>query len=264
MFGKDNSEFVIFSTNLFKYNIIKNPRCKVGVFALSSLMKKQHIFERKIFSLFCENNHDSKKLVRLLYERFEVESHDYEDDEIWTLVEKYFINTVIPHKIEVRKAGMEFLKESWFIKLLSLADNNTKDPIEQFKYNLWVHDLSKFSLQEAYGYAIHDFKNPKTTYSLFQKAWHHHKLYNPHHPEYWLSVERSGATTPIPMPSIYVAEMIADWIGASKSYGMNFQEWLPKNLPQFTWHPYTANLAAEYLSMMGFRVRKEEQKLYLE
>lgn len=228
-------------------------------------MNKRRIFEEKIFSLFCANKHDSQKLVRSLYERFEVESHDYDDDEVWKLVESYFINKVIPHKIEVRKAGMEFLKEKWFLKLLSLADNaNSTDPVEKFKYNLWIHDLSKFSLQEAYGYAIHDFKNPKATQSLFQRAWHHHKLQNPHHPECWLSVERSGAITPLPMPSIYVAEMIADWIGASISYGTNFQEWLPKNLPQFLWHPYSANLTAEYLTMMGFKVRKEEQKLYLE
>ena len=237
----------------------------MGVFALSSIMNRRQIFERKIFSLFCDSRSDAQKLVRLLYERFEVESHAYEDNEIWGLIEKYFIHTVIPHKIEVRKAGMELLQENWFVKLLSLADNtNDKDPIEQFKYNLWIHDLSKFSQQEAYGYAMHDFKNPKPTYSLFQKAWHHHKLYNTHHPEYWLSVERNGTTTPIPMPSMYIAEMIADWIGASKSYGMNFKEWLLKNLPQFMWHPYTANLTAEYLSMMGFKVRKEEQKLFLE
>jgi hypothetical protein len=89
-------------------------------------------------------------------------------------------------------------------------------------------------------------------------------LNNAHHPEYWLSVERNGSTTALPMPSIYVGEMISDWIGASKSYGTDFKEWLPKNLPQFLWHPYTANLAAEYLSKMGFKVRKEEQKLYLE
>ncbi len=201
-------------------------------------MNKLRIFEEKILSLFCANKHDSQKLVRLLYERFEVESHDYDNDEVWKLVENYFINKVIPHKIEVRKAGMEFLKEKWFLKLLSLADNaNSNDSVERFKYNLWIHDLSKFSLQEAYGYAIHDFKNPKPTQSLFQRAWHHHKLQNPHHPEYWLSVERSGTTTPLPMPSIYVAEMIADWIGASISYGTNFQEWLPKNLPQFLCSP---------------------------
>lgn len=237
----------------------------MGVFALMIQMKKRYIFEQKIFSAFCENKHDSQKLVRLLYERFDVESQDYEDEEIWQLIEDYFIKKVIPHKIEVRKAGNELLKESWFTQLLTLADGaNAHNPLEKFKYNLWIHDLSKFSIQEAYGYAVHDFKNPKPTQSLFQKAWHNHKLQNPHHPEYWLSVERNGTTTPLPMPSIYIAEMIADWIGASKSYGQDFNEWLPKNLPQFTWHPYTANLTAEYLTGMGFKVRREEQKLFLE
>ena len=228
-------------------------------------MDKKRIFERKIFSLFCDNKNDTQKLVRLLFERFDIESQDYEDDQVWNLAENYFIKKVIPHKIEVRKAGLEFLKEKWFVELLSLSDNpNTNDPVEQFKHNLWIHDLSKFSIQEAYGYAIHDFKNPKPTQLLFLRAWHHHKMQNAHHPEYWLSVERNGTTTPLPMPSIYVGEMIADWIGASKSYGTDFKEWLPKNLPQFFWHPYTANLTADYLSKMGFKVRKEEQKLYLE
>ena len=67
--------------------------------------------------------------------------------------------------------------------------------------------------------------------------------------------------TPLPMPGIYVGEMIADWVGASRSYGTNLQEWLSKNLPQFLFHPYTSRLVQSYLSMMGFKVYNDGQQL---
>jgi hypothetical protein len=226
-------------------------------------MDKKQIFAEKIFLPFCDGDKDaSTQLTTLLYQKYVVESANYNNSSTWNIIENYFINKVIPHKTEVRNAGLALLNQHWFIKLLSLSDfAATENPVETFKYNLFIHDLSKFSLNEAYGYAIHDFKNPEPTLSVFKNAWHHHKLNNPHHPENWLNVERDGKTTPLPMPSIYIAEMIADWQGASRSYGQNMDEWLTKNLPQFLFHPYSANILNEYLSMMGFKVHNDGQHL---
>jgi hypothetical protein len=226
-------------------------------------MDKKQIFSEKIFLPFCDGDKDvSSRLTTLLYQKYAVESADYHNNATWNIIENYFTNKVIPHKIEVRKAGLALLNHQWFVKLLSLSDFTAyQNPLETFKYHLFVHDLSKFSLNEAYGYAVHDFKNPEPTLSLFKNAWHHHKLNNPHHPENWLNVERDGKTTPLPMPSIYIAEMIADWQGASKSYGQNIDEWLSKNLHQFLFHPYSAKILHEYLSMMGFKVHDDGQHL---
>ena len=35
------------------------------------------------------------------------------------------------------------------------------------------------------------------------------------------------------MPALYVMEMIADWMGAGKTYGSTLEEWLPNNLHKF-------------------------------
>ena len=232
---------------------------------LSKNMDKKQIFSEKIFLPFCDGNkRESLELTTLLYQKYEVESTVYKNTGTWNIVENYFITKVIPHKIEVRKAGLEFLQHDWFVKLLSLSDFSASDnPIETFKYNLWIHDLSKFSLNEAYGYAVHDFKNQEPTLAVFKSTWHHHKINNPHHPEYWLDADRGGKVTPLPMPSIYIGEMIADWLGASRSYSpnSNIGEWLAKNLSQFLFHPYTANLLHDYLTRMGFKVSKNGQQL---
>ncbi len=224
---------------------------------------KKQVFTEKVFLPFCDGNKPlSEKLTNLLYQKFTVENSNYQNSDVWNTIEHYFITKVIPHKIEVRKVGIELLRHNWFVRLLSLADFYTpENPIETFKYNLEIHDLSKFSLHEAYGYAVHDFKNPAPTLTIFKNAWHHHKLNNPHHPEYWFDVEKNGKATPLPMPSIYIGEMVADWLGASQSYGQNLEDWLSKNLPQFFFHPYTANTLQNYLSKMGFNVVNNGQQL---
>jgi hypothetical protein len=228
-------------------------------------MDKKQIFSEKIFLPFCDGNkRESLELTTLLYQKYEVESTVYKNTGTWNIEENYIITKVITHKIEFSKAGLEFLQHDWFVKLLSLSDFSASDnPIETFKYNLWIHDLSKFSLNEAYGYAVHDFKNQEPTLAVFKSAWHHHKINNPHHPEYWLDADRGGKVTPLPMPSIYIGEMIADWLGASRSYSpnSNIGEWLAKNLSQFLFHPYTANLLHDYLTRMGFKVSKNGQQL---
>lgn len=221
-------------------------------------MDKRQVFIEKIFLPFCEGDtQDAVQLTTLLYQQHTVESAGYQDTGTWRIVENYFISKVIPHKIEVRRAGLELLTQDWFVKLLSLSDySDAENPVETFRANLWVHDLSKFSWNEAYGYAVHDFKTPGPTLAVFKSAWHHHKAHNPHHPEYWLDTDRGGKVTPLPMPGIYVGEMIADWIGASRTYSLNspIDEWLSKNLSQFLFHSYTAAILHDSLTKMGFKV----------
>ena len=184
-------------------------------------------FRVNAFKLFTnECGGSDVEFADILYARYTVEDFAYSDDMYYWGVLKYFQEKVIPHKIAVYKAGLELSRQSWFSNYLKSQEE------EDFLYNLWLHDISKFSANEAFGYAMYNFKTGSGK-EAFEKSWHHHKMNNPHHPEYWLNPNRSGNLEPIPMPPMYIMEMIADWIGAGKTYGSSLEEWLPTNLPKF-------------------------------
>jgi len=69
-------------------------------------------------------------------------------------------------------------------------------------------------------------------------AWLHHVHYGPHHWEYWLlNPDYNFATSEngkLPMPETYVREMVADWMGASRTYtgSWDMSKWLTENEPR--------------------------------
>lgn len=167
----------------------------------------------------------------------------------------YFKKVVIPHKIEVYKAGMQLLSDHTDKTELLL----TKDGQTDFVNNLIVHDLSKFSVHEAFGYSGYN-RSTGEGKEAFERAWHHHKMYNKHHPEYWLNPNRGGVMEPLAMPNIYALEMIADWIGAGKTYGSTLQEWLPGNIGKFLFaNPH--DIAAIITEITGIEVRVHNGRL---
>lgn len=170
---------------------------------------------------------DTKALFNILDIKYQIDDIGYDNSKLSALIMNYFEKTVVPHKIAVFNAGYDLVHKDLLI-------NNyfNKDEAEAFIENLVIHDLSKFSANEAFGYAMYDRKTGSGK-ETFEKAWHHHKMNNPHHPEHWFNPDRSGNLEPIPMPPIYVMEMIADWIGAGKTYGSTLEQWLPDNLPKF-------------------------------
>ncbi len=186
-------------------------------------------FRVNAFKLFTDSCGGSDvEFSDIVYAKYTVEDFAYSDDMYYWGVLKYFQEKVIPHKIAVYQAGLELSRQNWFNNYLKSQER------EDFLYNLWLHDISKFSANEAFGYAMYNFKNPTSSSKpAFEAAWHHHKMNNPHHPEYWLNPNRSGGLEPIPMPAIYCMEMIADWIGAGKTYGSTLEEWLPNNIHKF-------------------------------
>lgn len=99
------------------------------------------------------------------------------------------------------------------------------------------HDNSKINNQvEHYGYLMehYPFKDDGIGMdkyglrkSIYEKALLSHYHNNPHHPEYWI-VFRDNVMVATPMESIYIAEMILDWIahesdgrGSVKEYWFN-------------------------------------------
>lgn len=169
---------------------------------------------------------DPTEFATILYGKYTVEDFAYSDDFYYFSMVEWFNKIVIPHKIAVYEAGIELSKQGWFKDLFAEQDK------EDFLRNIWLHDMSKFSAAEAFGYAMYN----RTTghgKEAFEQSWHHHKMNNPHHPEYWLNPNRSGELEMLPMPNIYVVEMIADWMGAGKTYGDTMENWLPKNISKF-------------------------------
>lgn len=206
-------------------------------------------FKNNVFKNFTDAcGGDLDEFTDIVYSRYTIEDFSYSDDvNYWGMID-YFNNVVIPHKIAVYQAGVELSRQEWF-KDLHFS-------MTEFLGNIWLHDISKFSANECFGYAFSNFKTGKMSEG-FPSAWNHHKNHNPHHPEYWLSVNKNGETNPLPMPKIYVAEMVADWIGAGETYGSTLEEWLPKNINSFLFHQSTVVTLHGILFNLGFNNRNK-------
>ena len=122
------------------------------------------------------------------------------------------------------------------------------------------HDQSKFSGREFYGYAMH-FQGGGAP-AAFARAWLHHIHHNPHHWQHWLFADgftpkgsdvENGA---VPMPGMYALEMVADWLGAGRTYtgSWDMTEWLEVNVPRIRVHSATAVYLARILNDLGYRV----------
>jgi hypothetical protein len=111
--------------------------------------------------------------------------------------------------------------------------------VECFKEGLYwrglVHDLSKFLPSEFIPYANFFYNKPRdntgyykstdTGDKAFDFAWLLHQKRNKHHWQWWILPEDGGGVKALRMESVYVTEMICDWIGAGKAQGF----FSPKN-----------------------------------
>jgi hypothetical protein len=123
---------------------------------------------------------------------------------------------------------------------------------------LLLHDLSKFSPAEFPAYARRFHGNGEGDQTAveesFAAAWLHHENHNPHHWGYWIPRSGKQVNQPLPMPERYVREMIADWMGASRTYtgSWDMSEWLARNLPRIQMHGETAVLIDGILQKLGY------------
>lgn len=150
-----------------------------------------------------------------------------------------FIRKIIQHKFYVALALWELYKLY---------------PLKPYLLVLMLtHDLSKLSPQEFFGYANFFYgegrnaEKHSTRYKLakaeYDRAWNNHQHFNKHHWQYYLLTDYKGNIEPIPMPSIYILEMVADWIGAGKTYNSsnNVIQWYEKNESNIILHKQTRN-----------------------
>lgn len=173
------------------------------------------------------------------------------DDYKFHTIKDYLSGPVKDHKVAVYEAGISLIKKLDF-KELGVDE-------QMFRERLIFHDLSKYSTREHGGYAFRDFQAKRDTFPVqfrFEGAWHHHKVSNSHHPEYWWSVNRQGMGKFIDMPMIDIVEMIADWMGAGKTYGSSLEAWLPGNLHTFNFSEKTGSHVLMVLEMLGINFEK--------
>lgn len=121
------------------------------------------------------------------------------------------------------------LRHKWFVFVAGLR---TGAPL----WRLLIHDWSKFLPCEWLPYARYFYGSyppwdrakiecPGYPYRLtkegmaesFDRAWLHHQHFNPHHWQYWILREDSGAVKRLPMPEKFAREMLADWMGAGRA-----------------------------------------------
>jgi hypothetical protein len=144
------------------------------------------------------------------------------------------------------------IRHKWFVFLAS------------FKVGvpLWfaiIHDWSKFLPSELPHYDRQFFGDRGDPVG-FAVAWLYHQNRHPHHPEFWITRhdhshgEKVAIDECLPMPEVYIREMIADWLGASMAYtgSWDMQEWLAGNLEKKRLHPDTRIAVIDLLCAKGF------------
>ena len=123
-----------------------------------------------------------------------------------------------------------------------------------------VHDLSKLLPSEwfpyvdfFYGKKLRGGFTPNYQIRPFNIAWLKHIHRNPHHWQYWILREDDGDTIPLPMPEIYMREMLADWRGARRAITGkdNLVEWYRINHQKMQLHPKTREWLEDRIFMIS-------------
>lgn len=125
-------------------------------------------------------------------------------------------------------------------------------------WRLVIHDWTKFTPAELPAYA-QKFYGVEADHLAFARAWNHHQKHNDHHWEAHVlqsahSLSPIKAGSPLPMPEGAVREMVADWLGAERSYGGTMPlsladfHWYAKERPNMVLHEETARMVEKVLS----------------
>lgn len=127
-------------------------------------------------------------------------------------------------------------------------------------WRLIVHDWSKFSPYEFARYASNfqgDYSqspNDRERVSQdFTLAWLHHENINTHHWGHWIPRSGKYAGVPLDIPKTYLCEMVADWMGASKTYtgSWDMSDWLSKNYQKMELSPQSHSIISNILQKVG-------------
>jgi hypothetical protein len=124
------------------------------------------------------------------------------------------------------------------------------------------HDIDKFGPRMFHTYALAFygiqplFARDKTGYYhnpgmnlAFDRLWKRHQAWS-HHWQAHVLIEDSGKVRAMPMPTIAILEMLADWTGAGRAQGKpNIREWYLTNGSRMTIHSKTRGFIENYLQI---------------
>ena len=135
------------------------------------------------------------------------------------------------------------LKHKWFVLVAGIF-RVSGIPI----WRLLIHDWTKFLPREFGPYRRRFILNVEN-HDEWRIAVNHHYKRNPHHWEYWLHTDGE----PLPMPTTFVREMVADWLAAGRAYqgSWNIEEWLSAAYPKMCLHNETKKKVSQVLTEIG-------------
>lgn len=162
------------------------------------------------------------------------------------------LNFVQPHTLDLSEymlpgIQMQWLEEYQANLLIHIA--NVREAGRRLgvpELTLMLHDASKFMTAE-FPYYARQFYGDRGDPVGFSYAWLHHQNYNDHHWEHFILRslhlrDNSGAdeeTGCLPMPDHCLHEMVADWMGASKTYtdDWSIRQWYDERKEKIKLHP---------------------------
>lgn len=115
---------------------------------------------------------------------------------------------------------------------------------------MYHHDVSKWELEEFEGYRqfFYPEKDAIRDKESFDIAWFHHIQHNRHHWNYWVIVDDKGVRS-VPMPEIYVIEMLCDWGAMSLKFGDTPRQFYDNNKSKFVLHEKTIEIIERWIDI---------------
>lgn len=142
-----------------------------------------------------------------------------------------YLDYIERHYDNVQKAWKEIKEKCKHLEILKDENN-----VAFLDTEILQHDLSKLSEEEFTEYRKTFYPTSKERRAYLDKAWYHHKLFNPHHWENW--TERKGS-----LAYLHCIHMIVDWTAMSYDLGGTAKEYYELN-------QHVINIPEEYVSFM--------------
>lgn len=161
--------------------------------------------------------------------------------------------------IENVKKAFNWMIDQGVLDFLNLND----DKIEKYSKVIYNHDHTKcradeYEAYDRYFYPDEYEDNPPFSQRVeeYQRAWLEHIHRNPHHWQHWVLINDNGFFTVLPMPEVYIIEMICDWWSFSWKKGNLYEifDWIDENSPHILLDNETIRLVEKILNRIRFRL----------
>ena len=154
--------------------------------------------------------------------------------------------------------GLRWMADNLDLRKLGISQIDISDALK----NVGEHDCSKFETEEYRAYDDYFYGGNKSyaVKTTFDYAWLRHQHVNPHHWQYWVLInDDDGINRALPMPKVYILEMIADWWSFSwKSDNLEeIFDWYDKHKDKMLLHEKTRKLVEDILEAIKDNVKED-------